>query len=320
MEVATGAVRWRTRVSGDVRVAPASSAGELVVADGSSTLTGLDAGNGDQRWTAAVEAPVALAAGAHDESNRARGALGQHPRLLRRRHPRADAGAAGSRAPARPSSSPVTASWLSTGDEVLAFALDGTRRWARPGDRRQHRRPPGGGLGVGARRGPRRRRRLAHQLRHPQRDRRKPPSPSGHRTRRVPIRFDLDVLGPGPMADLANTPPTWSTPVVAGRSAVLRGLAALPARVLADPIRRGRLRDVGWPYGLRSVVVLAVVAYVIGAGLAATSGLIRAQQRAHGPHLRASVACRGRGSGWCYSSSSSRWPCSRRPPCTCRRG
>ncbi len=59
------------------------------------------------------------------------------------------------------------------------------------------------------------------------------------------------------------------------RSAVLRGLAALPARVLADPVRRGRLRDVGWPYGLRGVVALAVVAYTIGAGVVAASGLIR---------------------------------------------
>ncbi len=64
---------------------------------------------------------------------------------------------------------------------------------------------------------------------------------------------------------------------------MLRGLAALPARVLADPIRRGRLRDVGWPYGLRSVVVLAVVAYVIGAGLAATSGLVRGNSELTAP-------------------------------------
>ena len=89
------------------------------------------------------------------------------------------------------------------------------------------------------------------------------------------------------MADLGNAPATdLAGPAVAGagsRSAVLRGLAALPARVLADPVRRGRLRDVGWPYGLRSVVVLALVAYVIGAGLAATSGLIRSNSELTAP-------------------------------------
>jgi hypothetical protein len=68
-----------------------------------------------------------------------------------------------------------------------------------------------------------------------------------------------------------------------GRSAVLRALTALPARVLADPIRRGRLRDVGWPYGLRSVVILAVVAYVIGVGTVAASGLIRASSELTAP-------------------------------------
>ena len=86
------------------------------------------------------------------------------------------------------------------------------------------------------------------------------------------------------MADFGNAPTTdVVTPVAGGRSAVLRGLAALPARVLADPIRRGRLRDVGWPYGLRSVVVLAVVAYAIGAGLAAASGLVRANSELTAP-------------------------------------
>ena len=132
VELASGAVRWRTRVSGDVRVTPASSAGELVVADGSSTLTGLDAGDGDQRWTAAVEAPVALAPAPTtnptalavlSESTLGSYDVATHELTWRRWFP-------GTARTVVVAGDSIVAR---AGDEVLAFALNGTRRWARPG-------------------------------------------------------------------------------------------------------------------------------------------------------------------------------------------
>ncbi len=47
-------------------------------------------------------------------------------------------------------------------------------------------------------------------------------------------------------------------------------------RVLVDPVREGRLRDFGWPYGLRAIVVLASVVYGLAVLLVAFSGRIRA--------------------------------------------
>lgn len=49
----------------------------------------------------------------------------------------------------------------------------------------------------------------------------------------------------------------------------------LVARVILDPIRVGRLRDGGWPYGLRAVVAVGCTAYAAGAIVVATSSLIR---------------------------------------------
>ena len=130
--VATGAVRWHTRVGGDVRVTPAGAAGELVVADGSNTLSGLDAGNGDRRWTAAVEAPVALAAAPRTKPTAlavlSESTIGSydgatHELAWRRWFP------GSGRAVVVTGDSIVTR----TGDEVLAFAPDGARRWAKPG-------------------------------------------------------------------------------------------------------------------------------------------------------------------------------------------
>ncbi|GAA2108154.1 hypothetical protein GCM10009841_28440 [Microlunatus panaciterrae] len=62
-----------------------------------------------------------------------------------------------------------------------------------------------------------------------------------------------------------------------------RQRTALPARagtlfwrrVVRDPIDAGRLRDVGWPHGLRAIVGSAVLVYLIGALLVVFSPLIR---------------------------------------------
>lgn len=128
MAVTTGAVRWRTRVSGDVRVAPVSSGAELVVADGSSTLTGLDARNGGRHWTASVDNPVALAPSPSAIAVLSDSTLGSYDAVthdLRWRRWFPGAGktvvVAGDSVVAR------------TGDGVRAFALDGTRRWVKPG-------------------------------------------------------------------------------------------------------------------------------------------------------------------------------------------
>ena len=132
VDLVTGAVRWRTRLSGDVRVAPASATREVMVADGSNTLTGLDAQNGDLRWTAAVEAPVALApapttnpTGLAVLSENTLGSYDAvtHELTWRRWFP-------GTARTVVVAGDSIVAR---AGDEVLAFALNGTRRWARPG-------------------------------------------------------------------------------------------------------------------------------------------------------------------------------------------
>jgi outer membrane protein assembly factor BamB len=128
VEVATGRVRWRTRVSGDVRLTPAVAAGELVVADGSGTLTGLDPQDGSPRWTAAVAAPVALGSSSTalavvSDSTIGSYDVADHELSWRRWFPGTGQGV-------------VVAGRdlvVVTREEVLAFSTDGTRRWARPG-------------------------------------------------------------------------------------------------------------------------------------------------------------------------------------------
>ncbi len=52
-------------------------------------------------------------------------------------------------------------------------------------------------------------------------------------------------------------------------------LAAFGREVFVNPVREGRIRDVGWPLGLRTVVVIALVGYGIAAALVVFSGLLR---------------------------------------------
>jgi outer membrane protein assembly factor BamB len=130
VQVATGSVRWRTRVPGDVRLTPAATPQELAVIDGSGTLTGLDLVDGRQRWTADVDLPVALAAtssGLAVLSESTVGAYeirgGTNELTWRRWFP------GGGRAVVAAADSVVAR----TQDEVLAFDGAGSRRWARPG-------------------------------------------------------------------------------------------------------------------------------------------------------------------------------------------
>lgn len=47
------------------------------------------------------------------------------------------------------------------------------------------------------------------------------------------------------------------------------------AKVFVEPVRHGRLRDVEWPAGLRPIVVVGLVAYVVAVGLVLGAGILR---------------------------------------------
>jgi hypothetical protein len=74
------------------------------------------------------------------------------------------------------------------------------------------------------------------------------------------------------MAELVTA--TTATPP-RRRPPVARLLLTLVAKVIADPIRNGRMRDVDWPYGLRLIVGLGSVSFAIGALVVVFSSLIR---------------------------------------------
>jgi hypothetical protein len=64
---------------------------------------------------------------------------------------------------------------------------------------------------------------------------------------------------------------------VTGRSStrLVRFAAGLYRQTLVDPIEQGRLRDLQWPYGLRSIVLVGYIVFVIAGLLVIFSGLIR---------------------------------------------
>ena len=47
------------------------------------------------------------------------------------------------------------------------------------------------------------------------------------------------------------------------------------AQTVVGPVRQGRIRETGWPYGLRAVVLVAYVAFACAGVLVVTSGVIR---------------------------------------------
>jgi hypothetical protein len=60
-----------------------------------------------------------------------------------------------------------------------------------------------------------------------------------------------------------------------GPTRLARFAAGLYRQTLVDPIEQGRLRDLGWPHGLRSIVLVGYVVFVIAGLLVISSGLIR---------------------------------------------
>ena len=64
---------------------------------------------------------------------------------------------------------------------------------------------------------------------------------------------------------------------ITGRSStrLVRFATGLYRQTLVDPIEQGRLRDLQWPYGLRSIVLVGYLVFVIAGLLVIFSGLIR---------------------------------------------
>ncbi|HEY6682608.1 MAG TPA: hypothetical protein VI030_06535, partial [Propionibacteriaceae bacterium] len=50
---------------------------------------------------------------------------------------------------------------------------------------------------------------------------------------------------------------------------------AIVRQTVVEPIRNGRLRDLDWPYGLRSIVLIGYVGFGVAAATVVLSGLIR---------------------------------------------
>lgn len=70
---------------------------------------------------------------------------------------------------------------------------------------------------------------------------------------------------------------TSATPTGRSRGRRLLGLVGFVAqRVVGDPVRAGRLRDTGWPPGLKAVVVVGLLLYALVMGLAVFGGDLRA--------------------------------------------
>jgi hypothetical protein len=59
------------------------------------------------------------------------------------------------------------------------------------------------------------------------------------------------------------------------RSRLARFAAAIVRQTVVEPIRNGRLRDLDWPYGLRSIVLIGYVGFGVAAATVVISGLIR---------------------------------------------
>ena len=79
-------------------------------------------------------------------------------------------------------------------------------------------------------------------------------------------------------AGAPTEPGPWAGPgPTTGRSStrLVRFATGLYRQTLVDPIEQGRLRDLQWPYGLRSIVLVGYLVFVIAGLLVIFSGLIR---------------------------------------------
>ena len=82
------------------------------------------------------------------------------------------------------------------------------------------------------------------------------------------MSVDQDLLA-GSARPAAQSSPerTWSR--------LARFAAAIVRQTVVEPIRNGRLRDLDWPYGLRSIVLIGYVGFGVAAATVVMSGLIR---------------------------------------------
>jgi hypothetical protein len=62
---------------------------------------------------------------------------------------------------------------------------------------------------------------------------------------------------------------------IQGPTRLARFATGLYRQTLVDPIEQGRLRDLEWPYGLRSIVLVGYIVFVLAGLLVIFSGLIR---------------------------------------------
>jgi hypothetical protein len=89
------------------------------------------------------------------------------------------------------------------------------------------------------------------------------------------------LAGPGPSTGSGDTGPgsgpSTGSGLKSGRdpTRLARFAAGLYRQTLVDPIEQGRLRDLGWPHGLRSIVLVGYIVFVIAGLLVISSGLIR---------------------------------------------
>ena len=85
--------------------------------------------------------------------------------------------------------------------------------------------------------------------------------------------------GPGMRANSStatSAAPEVATSVLSqSRSRLARFASGLYRQTLVEPIEQGRLRDLGWPYGLRSIVLAGYIVFVIAGLIVIFSGLIR---------------------------------------------
>ncbi|HLM22806.1 MAG TPA: hypothetical protein VK390_14945 [Propionibacteriaceae bacterium] len=86
---------------------------------------------------------------------------------------------------------------------------------------------------------------------------------------------DLDSTGGTGI--LAEPGSSAGSEAIAGhpRSRFARFATDLYRQTLADPIEQGRLRDLDWPYGLRAIVIVGYVIFVIAGLMVIFSGLVR---------------------------------------------
>jgi len=69
--------------------------------------------------------------------------------------------------------------------------------------------------------------------------------------------------------------PVAETTAERARSRLARFGAAIVQQTVLEPIRNGRLRDLDWPYGLRSIVLIGYVAFGVAAATVILSGFLR---------------------------------------------